>query len=618
MDWIYDLEVFKNLFCVTFLNAETQDRKVFGIYKTRDTREALRTFLDQPLRLVGYNNLAYDGVILYAIAYQLKNCQTDHALSQLFTISSKLVSRNYDRDDKSIVRYPKGIKYTQLDLMQIMNFHSVGIGLKQVAINLKWPRIQDLPLPYDYTIQTPDEVNLVLDYNLNDVLITQELYKAIQPKIKLREELGKLFKVELSNSSDSNMANKLLERIYSQSTGQNITEIRDLRTKRDNICLGDCIGKNISFLTPTLQKLHEVLKTTNVQAVGEFAYKKHITVGNTTYDLGVGGLHSRDNPALFVSDNEYLYRDADVASYYPNIMLQNNIKPEHLDTNFIDILRSITKERIEAKKTGKKTKAEGLKITINSIFGKLRSDTFWLEDPKAFISVTVSGQMYLLMLIESLELNGIAVISANTDGIIAKIPREKESLYNELCATWSQTIGFDLECTNYDIYVRSDVNNYLTKKTNGETKAKGRYVQEIDLMRGYKHPVTSKCLYEYFINKKAVCDTLNDSRDILDYCISQKTGGKFQLEHHTPKGVEKLQKTNRFYIANRGGILIKRNRDTNKETGLYVNEQVRILNNYDPTLAFESYDVDMEFYRKEAQSYIEEIEPSVVQGSFGF
>jgi hypothetical protein len=616
MDWIYDLEVFKNLFCVTFINPETQETKVFGVYKSRDTREELRKFLDNPYRLVGFNNLTYDGVILYAIAYQLKSGPVDHALSQLFNISKKLISR--DRDDKSICRYPKGIKYTQLDLMQIMNFHSMGIGLKQVAINLKWHRIQDLPLPYDYTIQTADEVKTVLDYNLNDVLITQELYKAIQPKIKLREELGKLFKVELSNSSDSNMANKLLERIYTQSTGQDIRDIKDLRTKRDTICIGECMGKNISFLTPTLKSLHAELQNTHVHAIGEFAYKKSVKVGNTTYDLGVGGLHSRDNSAKFISDSDYLYRDADVASYYPNIMLLNDIKPDHLDTSFIDILRSITTERIEAKKTGRKVKAEGLKITINSIFGKLRSDTFWLEDPKAFISVTVSGQLYLLMLIESLELNGIPVISANTDGVIAKIHREKLSSYTDICNTWSQLTGFDLECTDYEVYVRSDVNNYLTKKANGETKAKGRYIQDVDLMRGYKHPITSKCLYEYFINQKPVLDTLDDSRDILDYCISQKTGGKFQLEHHTLGGIDKLQKTNRFYIANRGGILIKRNMDTGKESGLYAKEQVRLLNNYDHTLPFDAYDVDMEFYRKEAQSYIEEIEPSIIQASFGF
>jgi hypothetical protein len=475
-------------------------------------------------------------------------------------------------------------------------------------------------LPYNYRIQTVEEVKLVLDYNFNDVLITQELYRAIQPKIKLRAELGVLFKLGdgLSNSSDSNMANKLLERIYTQATGQDIREIRELRTKRDSLCIGDCIGKNISFRTPTLQKLSDDLKSITVSSHNKYAYSRTVRIADTTYDLGVGGLHSKDYPAKFVAGDDIIIRDADVASYYPNIMLKNDIKPEHLDDNFLTILRSITKERIEAKRAGEKVKAEGLKITINSIFGKLRSDTFWLEDPKAFVSVTVSGQLYLLMLIESLELNGIPVISANTDGIMTRIPKGSGSCYKSLCEEWMQLTGFELEFTDYSLYVRSDVNNYLTSKVGGGTKSKGRYIQEIDLMRGYKHPVTSKCLYQYFVNQKPVCETLNESRDILDYCISQKTGGKFQLELHNLKGVEQLQKTNRFYIANRGGILIKRNRDTNKGTGLYVGEQVRILNNFDPTLPFESYDVDLDFYRKEAQSYIEEIEPSIIQSSFGF
>lgn len=616
VDWIYDLEVFPNLFCVTFLNAETQEKKVYGVFGERDTRAELREFLSQPIRLVGYNNLAYDGVILYAIAFQLRNGPTDFALSQLFNISSKLISRDWN--DKTIQRYPKGIKYTQLDLMQIMNFHSLGIGLKQVAINLKWPRIQDLPLPYNYEIQTVDEVKMILDYNLNDVLITQELYRAIQSKIKLRDDLSNLYNVDLGNSSDSNMANKLLERIYTQSTGVDIRDLKELRTKRDSILIGDCMGENISFRTHILQKLHEDLKGITVRSTNQYAYKRIVQIGSTIYDLGVGGLHSRDIPSKFIADESCVYRDSDVISYYTSIMLENNIKPEHLDHKFLPIVSNIKKERTDAKKSGDDVKSEGLKITINSIFGKLRSDTFWLEDPKAFLSVTVSGQLYLLMLIESLELNGIHVISANTDGIITKVTKENEVSYKHITSDWMKLTGFELEFTDYSLYVRTDVNNYLAVPIKGKIKTKGRYAQKIDLMKGYKHPITSRCLYEYFVNKKPVCDTLSESRDILDYCISQKTGGKFQLEHHTLKGVEKLQKTNRFYIANRGGILIKRNNDSNEKTGLYVGKQVRILNNYDPSLPFESYDVDISFYRKEAQSYIEEIEPSIIQASFGF
>ncbi len=44
-----------------------------------------------------------------------------------------------------------------------------------------------------------------------------------------------------------------------------------------------------------------------------------------------------------------------------------------------------------------------------------------LCDKKQCIKVTINGQLFLLMLIEKLELAGIHIISANTDGIVSII-----------------------------------------------------------------------------------------------------------------------------------------------------------------------------------------------------
>src|SRR5690606_34636801 len=114
----------------------------------------------------------------------------------------------------------------------------------------------------------------------------------------------------------------------------------------------------------------------------------------------------------------------------------NNIKPEHLDDTFLAVLRRVTEERLAAKKAGQSTKAEALKITINSIFGKLASDTMWLLDYKAFLSVTLNGQLYLLMLVEMLHKAGIHCISANTDGVVARVHERDNATYQAVCDEW--------------------------------------------------------------------------------------------------------------------------------------------------------------------------------------
>jgi len=394
-----------------------------------------------------------------------------------------------------------------------------------------------------------------------------------------------------------------------------------MRTRRDKVLLGNCIAGFVEFKTPQLKEMLDRVSSTIVYNYNNYKYSESISFAHCTFALGIGGLHTEDAPAKFVSDDEYLIQDMDVASYYPNLIINNGFYPQHLGPDFIKVLKKITSERISAKHAGDKVKADGLKITVNSIFGKLGADNFWLLDAKQMLSTTVSGQMGLMMLVEDLYLNGITVISANTDGVVCKIPRDKMDVYYEVAHRWEKITNLELEYTPYKSYIRRDVNSYITEKEDGKTKEKGAFLKEVDLKKSYRMPIVAKALYAYFIKGVSVKDTLENCTDIMEFCISQKSGRDFAIELHTTKGIEKLQKTNRFYITTKGGSLIKR--QGSKTIGLNVGRMVRILNDYDPSLSFEQYDVDLSFYEKEVMKIVDEIEPkqlnlfdlSLLQGS---
>ena len=354
--YAYDIEIFPNFFCVTFLDCHSTEKFIFTIYKDYDDRKKLCEFLDRKIELIGFNNLSYDGPILSYICTH----QNVDLLSNLFNLSKRLISDDSRQDEElRTLRYLRNIKWTQMDLMKLMGFDARGVGLKQTAINLKWRRIQDLPLPYDHLIQ-PDEVNTVLDYNLNDVLITLELYKTIQPQIQLRLELGKLFDVSLLSASDSKMANILLEKIYSQEIGVDVNQLRNLRTKRKVVSLSDCIATDIEFQTEALHQLKGDLAAIVVTAERQFGYGRTVNFGGCEYEVGTGGLHSKDGPGKFLTTDRIIIRDADVTSCYPSIMIKNKIKPAHLDDKFIRILQKITQERLDAKRLGDRAMADGL------------------------------------------------------------------------------------------------------------------------------------------------------------------------------------------------------------------------------------------------------------------
>ena len=605
--YAYDIECYPNLFTATFVNVEDdKDAHSFCIGVGRDARAGLAVFLRNRMTLVGYNNHSYDDPMLRFIL-KYKGSKLNEDLKEL---SDKLVSDMY-RSEKEILklRYPRNepSPWDSIDLMKIMAFDKLGVSLKQVAINLKWHRIQDLPYEHYHHIK-PEEVETVLDYNLNDVLISKKLYEEITPLRELRDELSKIYHVDLTSASDSKMANLILENIYQNELKMNISTIRDMRTHRDKILLGQCVAKFVEFKDPYLKEQFDVITSMKVTQSNGFKYSTKINYAGCIFTMGIGGLHTEDEPGVFVTDDKYIIRDMDVSSYYPNLIINNNFYPQHLGEDFIKVLKKITQDRVEAKKAKDKVKAEGLKVTVNSIFGKMGSETFWLLDAKQMISTTLSGQMGLLMLIEDLNANGIQVISANTDGIVCRIARELENKYYEVAKNWEKKTNLELEFTTYKKYVRRDVNSYITEKEDGTTKEKGAFVKKVELKKGYHMPIVAKALHAYFIQGIPVKQTLEESKDIMDFCLSQKSGGGFSIELHSTKGIEHLQKTNRYFISKKGGALLKRG-GSNKLIGLQVGRLVQVLNTYDKTVPFEDYVIDLSFYEKEVMKIVDEIEP---------
>ena len=614
LTYVYDIECLQNLFTVTFVNVDDEsDIKVFHIGLGNYDCSDLKKFLHTRMVLVGYNNHFYDDPMLrFILSYSGEKIN-----KELYNLSGMLVNDGF-RGDKTILglRYPRNKYYTwnSIDLMRMLGLDMIGVSLKQISMNLKWSKVQDMPIEHDQ-IARDEDLEMVLGYNLNDVLITLELYKVSQPTRDLRRELSKLYHVNLTSASNSKMANLIFEHIYSEELKLNISSIKDKRTRREKVLLGECLAEFVDFKTPELNEVLDRVSSTYVYREKRYKYKEDVYYAGCRFALGVGGLHSVDEPGIFETDDEYIIRDMDVSSYYPNLIINNNFYPKHLGENFIRVLKRITKERIEAKNSGDDTKAFGLKITINSVFGKLGSETFWLLDPKQMLSTTVSGQMGLLMLIEDLHINGIQVISCNTDGVVCKIPREKEELYFEIAKRWEEKTSLELDYTTYNKYIRRDVNSYITEKDDGETKEKGAFLTKIDLNKGYKAyrmPIVAKAMHAYFIDGVPVRETLENCRDIMEFCTSQKSGDSFIMELTTIEGVEILQKTNRYYISNTGGTFTKRDKYTGRVTNLQSGKLVRILNDYNKELPFEYYDVNILYYEKEVMKIVDEIEPKQI------
>lgn len=622
MIYVYDLEVYNNFFSGTFKNYKTKEVIQFVIHEDRNDLEALSKFIWNPsMWLAGYNNFNYDNQILKYIHKNeryLLSCNSDQVCAELYELSQRIIE-NDERDNMF------NLPFRSLDLMKIGNLGQKS--LKLVGTVMKWHKLQDLPIPTDYQVGIGD-VDTILKYNLNDVEITEKLLTLLQPAIKLRFDVAKEYNVDVYSESDSGIANRLLEKFYSESTGLSPQVFKKLRTKRGKIFFPDVIFPDVHFKTEQMDEFLTALRKSVIYEKTPFM-KRNFILHGTKYIMGIGGLHSVDDGRLFEETNDLKIVDADVASYYPSMIINNNIHPKHLGNSFINQYKEIRDLRIEAKKKAKdKTLPEeerekynafqeAFKIILNSSYGKMKFESHWLYDPLAALQITINCQLYLLMLIEYLGEQGFNVISANTDGIITLVPTSREKEYYNICERWQKATNFDLEFTYYKKYVRRDINNYLSIKTDGEIKVKGDFIypdltriaeDPFVLRRGFDKPIIPLALNNFFVKGIPIEETIRNHKDIYDFCTSQKTDKSFTNEFHTLQNgvlqVEALQQSVRYYVSNKGGALYKRHIEDGRLISYCVGRYLTIFNDY---VEKDDYDIDYGYYINETQKIIDQI-----------
>ena len=595
MVYVYDVEIFKNFFSIVLISNDESEKHVYYIYKDHNDIDAIHNlFTEKTNWFVGYNNSGYDDLIIEHIlsCYErYSKIGSDQITKELFEYSSDIIN-----DDRN--RYSKGL-FNSFDLMRVANLYKT---LKLVGVNLKHNRIQDLPFPFNHDVQDY-EVDEILDYMVNDGEITLKLYNDKRDEIKLRQKLSKKYSQNLMNYPDSGIANRILERDYEQFSGLPQRVFKNINTKREIVHFKDCISDKVEFKTKPLQSLLNAMKEDSADKDRKIEYS--VLVGKTVYDIKKGGIHSVRQPEIFKSDDDEVLIDFDITSYYPNIMLKYGICPEHTHQSFLSLLQGYVDTRIKAKREGDKVASDGLKIVVNSIYGKMGNEHHWLYDLEAMYKVTLNGQLFLLMLIEDLELNGIPVHYANTDGAQARVKNNDE--FSEICYNWMDNTGFNLEFEHYKKCLIRDVNNFLWVPFEGKPKYKGffdvnRYK---DVTKGYDKPVIPLSISKWFMEDVPIEYTIFEHKDVLDFCMAQKASDQFDIFYdYIDDGkliTTSQQKTNRYYVGKKGGNLYKES-DKSK-ISLVAKQPVHILNDVENRNA-KDYPIKYSYYIQEARKIV--------------
>lgn len=540
--FVFDTESYRNYWLIAFKHVDSGkyvyfENKGAGVLPNREKLHWLiKTFL-----CVGFNSKTYDVPMVSLAIEGFDNKALKKASDAI--IFGNLQPYQVEQHFKITL-----LAYNHIDLIEVCPLEG---SLKLYAARLHCKRIQDLPIPPD-AVLTSEDKETILDYCFNDLDNSEILAKFLYPQLELRYSLSNQYGIDVRSKSDAQIAEAVIATELKKLTGK-----KPERPKNYSQYFFYLPPPFITFNYPSLQSVLQVIRDTPFQ-VNEFGEIetpdaiKELTVhfGNCLYRFGMGGLHSSEKTIAHKSSDKLKLRDIDVVSYYPAIVVNQQLHPKHLGKAYLEIYKSLIRRRVEAKHAGDKMTASSLKITVNGLFGKFNNKWSIVYSPDVMIQITISGQLCLMKLIEMIETAGIEVVSANTDGVVTNCPIDLEPALDATVKAWERLTGFETEETRYKAIYARDVNNYIAVKEKEEDKpkTKGSYSErgssgDTILSKNPETLICNDAAINFVWKGKPVEETIRECKDIRRFVtVRNVRGGAVKSEKY-------LGKTVRWYYS---------------------------------------------------------------------
>lgn len=596
--YAYDCECFSNYFCANFFDGTTHTTFRHGEF------QKLLAFMKAKPILIGYNNFGYDDILLKSI---LKNPMITKA--QLHALNNAIINSRRLPNELFKIQYAPYPWAYSIDMYQITNKKG---GLKEWECRQNHQLVVDSPV--DFTAPLPDDkINETERYCRNDTSATWLLAQTFKEQIELRGKLIEMYDLGTRPYvlGDAGIAQMILIDKYSKRTGGWSTTARKAASQSpDNTTriwkCGDLASRRVNYSTTEFQDFFDTFRAAELEGDSDGgkwkyrddAFKAAITLGSKEWKVGVGGIHSEDEPGRFRGTKDVAIIDLDVTSFYPSLIIEEQIFPKHLGPAFLADYRTIRDMRLAAKKAGDKATSEALKIVLNSTFGKFNDIYSPLRSVPSALRVTLNGQLMILMLVEALEELGCRVLSGNTDGVTIMWHRDRMDELHAVKTAWEKKTGHQLEEVEYTTYIRRDINNYCALKTDGKIKTKGAF-EQAPMGGKTDERIVKEAATQFLLKGVPLHQTVNASTNIKDFVYYTRTKAGLGL-HYDGKD---QGRTLRWYVGRSGKTVCRKNADGSLDT---------IPNGKNAVLMMElpnriPSDLNRDYYIHEARRLVESI-----------
>lgn len=586
---VFDFEVFKH---DTLLGALLIDDKEVRLFQSWNLEEIKAFYEDNVSSIwIGHNNARYDNFILQAVV----NGRNEE---QIKLINDSIIIRQ--------VKYKLQIPLMYYDLM---NSHTYSLKVMEAFMGKDISESE-----VDFNIDrklTDEEKKLTESYNRDDLDQTYDDLKLLHGEFTLRLDIINEFKLPMTclNVTGTQLAEEVLHAEKIDGIEKQVRKPEmwpTLRLKNQQL-----IDYYMNHDWEKKDESGKVIKKT-----------LDLTLCGTPHKIAAGGIHGAQKN--YHADWAYYF---DVSGYYNLIMIRLGLLPRSIPPEYRQFYEDMYHTQLKLKKTNPQ-KRPAYKTILLSVFGAMNNQYCKFYDPHQGDLVRLSGQLYIVDLLEKLE-GKILVVQSNTDGVIAvPINNAKEEDIIKIIDEWQERTGFVLKLEKiYDIYQR-DVNNYMYRDASGEIHVVGEAVTHYAKIDSpfWKNSYNSKepliictSIVEYFMNGVLPEDTIRKysrtlrmfqqicrplSFDYLEYESIDKSTGEVSTS--------KLQNVNRVFAYKNddiSGMVYKRKFDGKKAKVSNLPDSVFVYNK--EILSDDAIDklqdkIDWNYYIKRAYERISE------------
>lgn len=530
--FIYDIEVFAYDWIVDIKDTDTLEHTTIH-NNNFELREFFRDHADDTFG--GFNNKHYDDWIIQSMLGGADNeTVKDH---------NDFIIGGGNGWEFPFIAFQRKL-FNSFDLRD--DIPDKGLSLKAIEGNLHLPIVES-SIPFDYPDPlSPEQLEEVIKYCRYDVDSTYELYLRRAEYLKSKKIVAGL--KGIPEAEALKLTNAKLSSLYLDATRIERTDERDY-VFPSNL--------NYDVIPKEILDFFRQIYDHSIPDEKLFKTQLKITLGGCPCVYAWGGVHGAIPNYFDESTEEYPIRNKDVASLYPNSMLNFGYVSRNIENP--NAFRELVDTRLTAKRAGDKDKANALKLVINTTYGAMLNQYNDLCDPWAGRSVCISNQLAMTDLVCTLirDCKTFKIINFNTDGVMYKVHRSELEKLEEIVKEWESRTGFELEEDKVAKIFQKDVNNYIEVQEDGKVKPKGSYVKYMDpkdwkdnQFKTNSLKILHRAVVEYFVNGVLPEDTIRGCKDIFEFQMIAKTGSTYSGSYHEVDGEKvSVQNVNRCYAS---------------------------------------------------------------------